>query len=415
MDRGLIGRFRRNERGTIALIFALSVVFLMGVVGLAIDGARSYRLSSRITAMLDAAALAAGTMLDEADFTDAEIHARALSYFNVNWAPQDGVVLSPPATTIDRLKFELKIGVDAQLKTMLGSVVGIDTINVKRETTVIYRNKKVELALVLDTTGSMCDPCDKIDSLKVAAKTVIDSLLDGSHPASTMKIALAPYAASLNAGALAASVTGNASPDGCVVERSGSDSFTDVIASGGRLLNSITTVPANGNYSCPVASVMPLSEDRALLHSKIDALTTGGGTAGHIGAAWGWYLVSPEWSPLFSRGSKPRSYSDTSTIKAVLLMTDGIFNTSYLTAGKNSEDRTVVGSAPYQALRLCDAMKAKGVTVYTVAFQAPPGAEDLLRDCATDGGHFFAVADPAALNIAFTEVARQLTALRLAQ
>lgn len=415
IDKDLIGRFHRNERGTIALIFALSVVVLMGVVGLAVDGARAYRLTSRITSMLDAAALAAGSMLDEEDYTDAEIQARALSYFNVNWNAQGDVVLSPPTTNVDRAQFEVKVAVTAQIKTLLGSVVGVDQINVQREATVIYRNKKVELALVLDVTGSMCDPCDKIDSLKVAAKAVIDTLLDGSHPSSTMKVALAPYAASLNAGALAAAVTGNASTDSCVVERSGADAFTDALATGGRRLNAITTVPANGNYSCPAASIMPLSEDRALLRSMIDSLATGGGTAGHIGAAWGWYLVSPEWSSMFSRGSKPRSYSDKSTIKAVLLMSDGMFNTSYLAAGQNSDDRLVVGSAPDQALRLCDAMKAKGVTVYTVAFQAPPGAEDLLRDCATGAGHFFAVADPAALTTAFTEVARRLTALRISQ
>ncbi len=415
MGRSLAGRFRGDERGTIALIFALSVVVVMGMVGLSVDGARAFRLSSRITAMLDAAALAAGTMLDDEDYTDAEIQARASSYFNANWNAQDDVILSPPTTTVDRSKFEVKVGVDARLKTSLGSVVGVDVIDIQREATIVFRTKKVELALVLDTTGSMCDPCDKIDSLKLAAKSVVDALLDGTHPANTMKVAIAPYAASVNAGALAATVSGNASPDNCVVERSGADAFTDAPATAGRLLNTRTTVPANGNYSCPTASFTPLSEDRALLRSKIDALTTNGGTAGHIGAAWGWYLVSPNWGSLFPRGARPRSYSDQSTIKSVLLMSDGIFNTSYLAAGQNSEDRTVVGSAPYQALQLCSAMKAKGITVYTVAFQAPPASEDLLRDCATDAGHFFAVADPAALSSAFTEVARRLTALRLSQ
>ena len=415
MGRSLAGRFRRDERGTIALIFALSVVVVMGMVGMSVDGARAYRLSSRITSMLDAAALAAGTMLDEEEYSDAEIQARALAYFNANWSALDDVVMSPPTTTVDRAKFEVKVGVDARLKTSLGSVVGIQNIDIQREATIVFRTKKVELALVLDTTGSMCMPCDKIDSLKAAAKAVVNALLDGTHPTGTMKIAIAPYAASVNAGALASTVTGGAAGDGCVVERTGANAFTDVLPTAGSRLSTINTVPSNGNYSCPTAGIMPLSEDKALLRGKIDALSTNGGTAGHIGAAWGWYLVSPQWGSLFPRGAKPRSYSDQSTIKSVLLMSDGIFNTSYLAAGQNSMDRTTAGSSPYQALQLCNAMKASGVTVYTVAFQAPPDAEDLLRDCATDAGHFFAVADPAALQTAFTEVARRLTALRIAQ
>ena len=214
-------------------------------------------------------------------------------------------------------------------------------------------------------------------------------------------------------GHYASLVSGGASADSCVVERNGGDAFTDAPATVGNRLNAITTVPPNGNYSCPGNDVFPLSEDKAQLRAKIDALTAGGGTAGHIGAAWGWYMVSPNWGSLFPRGSRGRSYSDKSVIKSVLLMTDGEFNTSYQAAGQNSTDRAIIGSSPYQALALCDSMKRQGIEVWTIGFQASPAAENLLRDCATDGGHFISAVDTTSLRAAFLEVARRLTALRL--
>ena len=115
------------------------------------------------------------------------------------------------------------------------------------------------------------------------------------------------------------------------------------------------------------------------------------------------------------KGARGRAYGDQSTIKSVLLMTDGEFNTSYLSQGQNSVDRTVLGSSPNQALELCNGMKARGITVWTVAFQASPAAEALLRDCASSTSNFFSAVDSAGLQAAFVQVARQLTALRLSQ
>ena len=416
LDRYL-SRLRKDECGTIAILFGASIFVILLVVGLAIDGARAYSVSTRVTAALDSAALAAGKMLDDEDYSDVEIQDRAASFFTAHWStiPINGLVLSAPHTTVDRQNFEIRVMVDISLKSTFGQLAGVDRFNFQRDATVVYRIKKVELAMALDITGSMCDPCVKIEGLKQAAKDVVDQMLDGTHPPGSMKIAIAPYSAAVNAGSFAAAVSGGASIDGCVVERNTGDTFTDAGPSVGNRLGTQASSPPNPNYSCPASSIVPMSEDRNLLRSKIDALATGGWTAGQIGAAWGWYLVSPNWASIFPRGSRGRSYSDRSTIKSVLIMSDGIFNTSYLPAGQNSEDRLVQGSAPYQAIQLCDAMKARNIEVWTVAFQAPAASETLLRDCATDAGHFFAAATTNELRDAFRAVAQRLTNLRLAR
>ncbi len=63
--------------------------------------------------------------------------------------------------------------------------------------------------------------------------------------------------------------------------------------------------------------------DRSSLSSQIDALSAGGSTAGHIGLAWGWYLLSPNFSSILPAESQPADYEEPDVLKVVILMTDG--------------------------------------------------------------------------------------------
>lgn len=158
---------------------------------------------------------------------------------------------------------------------------------------------------------------------------------------------------------------------------------------------------------------MPLSADKNELRAAIRDLTTGGWTAGHIGLGWGWYMVSQNWSSFWPVSSRPRTAGPT-VVKSVLLMTDGIFNTSYIPGpGVNSSDPLIVDSAGYQTKQMCDNMRAQNIVVYAVAFQAPPDAEALLRSCVTSSSYFYAVSDRTDLRNAFRAIAERLVALRV--
>ena len=86
-------------------------------------------------------------------------------------------------------------------------------------------------------------------------------------------------------------------------------------------------------------------------------------------------------------------------------MTDGIFNTSF--HGKKSSE---------QAIALCNAMKAKEVVVFTVAFAAPLGAQQTLKACASSGDGYYSNAEnPEQLESAFNNFAAKLTQLRIAK
>ena len=100
-----------------------------------------------------------------------------------------------------------------------------------------------------------------------------------------VRIGLAPYAASVNAGAYGPRVTNVAGTE-CVYERGGAQAFTDARPAVGRFLGALPATRPNGSRYCPTAKVEPLTADKRLLKANINTYRADGSTAGHIGAAW---------------------------------------------------------------------------------------------------------------------------------
>ena len=149
---------------------------------------------------------------------------------------------------------------------------------------------------------------------------------------------------------------------------------------------------------------MPLTNDRDTLETAIDNFTTGGWTAGHLGTAWGWYMLSDSWGALLPGDSSPKPYGTKNLFKAVVLMTDGEFNTSW--RNDDSDD---------QAISLCNAMKDKDIIVYAVSFKS--ANHPTLLSCASadnSGNQLYWDADNGSeLTAAFKDIAIRLTNLRL--
>lgn len=207
----------------------------------------------------------------------------------------------------------------------------------------------------------------------------------------------------------------------CVTERTGSQAYTSAAPSTAYVGRNY---PAT-NAPCPSAVIMPLSSDRSAMKSLISSFNVTGSTAGHIGLAWGWYTVSPTFNPLWS-GNPAGVASPNELLKAVILMTDGEFNTNYCTgvlasnSGNGGEriNCAATNGDPFdQAEELCDAMKAEGVIVYTVGLELSAGgeAEDLLRYCATSSDHVYLPASGGDLSEAFAAIGRELTQLRISR
>lgn len=164
--------------------------------------------------------------------------------------------------------------------------------------------------------------------------------------------------------------------------------------------------------ACRSTAPVPLTEDKAALKAHVQSMTANGGTAGHLGVAWGWYLVSPNWSAIWPEASRPWMYDEINSTKVVVLMTDGDFNANHPTAGKSSFR---------QAMDLCDAMKAEpsNIEIYTVGFQVPYGVQTtsdgrtILQYCATSPAYAFDASNGDELKEVYKEIAQSISDLRI--
>lgn len=209
----------------------------------------------------------------------------------------------------------------------------------------------------------------------------------------------------------------------CVSERTGGSPYTD---------NHPVSLnyPAGGN-PCLENTIYPLSSNKDALKAQIADLEEQGSTAGHIGVAWGWYMISPNFGSLWTNASsRPASYTAPNTLKVVVWMTDGANNTAYCngviaqdsTAGSGSTSdhincNATNGSSSTQTLALCSAMKAKGIIVYSVGFNIAGNqpAIDVVNGCATDAEHVYLPNGGTALSEAFSAIGAEIENLRLSK
>lgn len=398
-SRQIFGSFTNDRQGTIAIIFGLMFLAVTMVVGMAIDLGRVLHARTRLIVAADAAALAAGGALLNGNRSDVEIETLAKNFFaeNIEQSGEMYGTVAEPSVTVNRAWGQISIEANAVVPMTLTKIAGFTDVNLPVNSITRFDQRDVELGMALDVTGSMYGT--KLSELKVAAKDLVDMLLPDGSRQNKVRIGLAPYAASVNAGSYASPVTGGSNVGNtCVFERSGANRFTDALPIGADVLGT------QYRTRCPGPAVVPLTDDKGLLKSQIDSYSARGATAGHIGTAWAWYLVSPVWASIWPSSSKPVAYGDSETIKAIILMTDGEFNTQYVSANGNSAD---------QARAVCAEMKKQNVAVYSVAFQAPGSAQAVLQDCASGSDFYFNAENGDELRQSFQKIAQRLSNLRL--
>ena len=212
----------------------------------------------------------------------------------------------------------------------------------------------------------------------------------------------------------------------CVTERTGGEAYTDAAPS---------TAFVGRNYPgssnpCLTNTIVPLTSDKDLLNGRISTFVAAGSTAGQIGTAWGWYMISPNFASLWPSASQPQPYDTDELIKIAILMTDGAYNTPYCQgviaqnagsgSGSNSEkiNCNATNGNPYtQAETVCEAMKDEGIIIYTVAFDLAGNedATDMMANCATNSSHAFTASNGTALRDAFRAIAVDISNLRLSR
>ncbi|MDZ4375986.1 MAG: vWA domain-containing protein [Phenylobacterium sp.] len=181
-----------DNRGNVAVLVALSMAPIT-VAGLgAIDLARATSAKSQLQDALDAAALAAARTNAT---TDAELKTQGDRYLGQNLKLSSDFAIKSSTFGFGE---NGRVVATAHL-TVRPFVAGLVTggaMTIGASTEVVRADTKVEIALVLDTTGSM-EEGTKLRDMKNAAKAFITKMEEASEKAvepNSVKIAMVPFA-----------------------------------------------------------------------------------------------------------------------------------------------------------------------------------------------------------------------------
>jgi Mg-chelatase subunit ChlD len=170
--------FAADQRGSVAVWVGVALTVFIGCAGLAVDTARGYMLKARLSQALDAAALAGAKQLGS-DNVDADI----TMFFNANFpAAQLDATLDGPHVVKDLNTNTVNVDAKASIDTTLMSVLGFKKITVGAAASAVRGINGLDVVIAIDISGSMCDPCTKIEAAQKAAKLLVDTVYADPNP-----------------------------------------------------------------------------------------------------------------------------------------------------------------------------------------------------------------------------------------
>lgn len=403
-------RFLKNECASLSTMYALAAVPLVIAAGAAIDIARYNAAQTQIQAALDSGALAAAAAEGVSDSARSTLGKTA---FDANMKGGVGGGLKPVAT----FKVDGKTIIadaKADMPTTLMSVVGITKLQVGGHAEVgMGQNKKAEIALVLDYSGSMTEVVGgqvKYVAMQKAAKNLIDSL-SSSNP-KNIKFGLVPFSHHVQVslpGEYVLGGTAGTTWTGCTQDRQYPFNISDstpTSAPGSKWGQPQAPVHADmgcSGYKVHNLRTMPLTDDFAGLKNQLDIMTPYAWTHIALGVEFGYHVLSPN-APFTGAAD----YADKNTQKFMVVLTDGMQTEPAFGPGKVRS----VAQGEDNLTALCNSAKANGITMITMAFDLDDSAtRKRLQGCASDPSkNFFVVSDGADLSAAFEAVRSAVTA-----
>jgi hypothetical protein len=213
------------------------------------------------------------------------------------------------------------------------------------------------------------------------------------------------------------------------------------------------------NFTCPLQQIIPLSNNQTAILNEINAMQAYGATVIPAGLTWGWHLISPIVSSVLFPSNAAISYSDATTIKAIILLTDGendvqlTSNYQPPTTTTNGFDKSIFnaygyGTGPHlnilalpaslsgvqdrpdynldqKEIQLCNNIKAVTdasgnpgrILIYAIGFGSVIDSSSLtlLQQCATNSSTYFYNPTSEELISTFQSIAIGLNRLRISQ
>jgi Flp pilus assembly protein TadG len=521
------------ERGAVAPLVGFCAIALIGAVAVAVDIGRGQVAQSKLQASLDAAGLAAGAMVGQ-NLDESLLKPEAEKYLDANF---NGGTIDAEITDFDLDLSDdetvVTLEATASLPTTFMRIFGKNQMQVAARSEITREMTGLEVALVLDVTGSMDDdvggsPYDstkKIAALRTAGNDLVNILFGSNDEVDDLWVGVVPFSQSVNIGTNHADWIENldnytdkiycsgptsgtpacpadsltissanvstrtnpitnvdrymdATPDGwyfkdpttgerhgwwgCVLERWTNnrdvtddtpdvqkwDTYfvSDTSGSGNNNWRTSTgdynvnrdhdddgvNEERSANKGCPEQAITTLTNKKADLLAAINNLVyPRGNTHIPVGAVWGWRLLSPEWEGLWGgdmdANDLPLAYDEPLSQKAMILMTDGTNTMSssvytaygWLTDGHlgTTSSSTAVTNLNTKTTTICNAMKAKGILIYTIVFgnDSSTTSKNLMKNCASEVDFYFFSPSADSLKTAFKAIGDSLSKLRISK
>lgn len=446
-----IRRFGQDRRGNVLVMTGLAIVPLMGVVGVSVDYSRASNVRQALSSAIDAASLMAAR--DAQKLSDADLKRRIDGWIRDNLPSEAKKDFTGATVTIDRTARTIQIAANANVPATIARVIGTQYMPVASSTQSTWGTNTIELALVLDNTGSMAQS-GKMTALKSASKSLLKIMKDAAIDKDQIKISIVPFNTQVrvprsfkdaewmrygitrnvtcekgikncyvNNTDFKVSDTGNLQCDsagkvcsyktmpkatwaqssqGCIVDRDrGQDYDTK---DGGTYSATAQQYLGFWCLQSSLAEILPLTSDWTALESRIDDMTPVGATNVTIGAVWGWATLSPG-APY----TEAKPMTEPRLKKYMILLTDGD-NTQNFFEGDGSRSNSNIDKRTELA---CKNIKDAGIGLYTIRVIA--GNESLLRSCASTTGMYYNVQDASQLDPVFKAIANEISAVRLTQ
>ncbi|MEA2921264.1 MAG: hypothetical protein QOF07_1227 [Bradyrhizobium sp.] len=451
----LLDRLRRDQRGNIAVIFAIALLPLIGFMGAAIDYSRANNARTAMQSALDSVALMVSKDLTQGLITAADVDTKAKAYFAALYTNKDAQSVSVTATYTPGTTSSgttILVNGSGSIPTDFMTVVGFPpTMGFKASSTATWGASLLRVALVLDNTGSMND-YNKIGALKTAAQNLVTQLSALAKNDGDVYISVVPFEIDVNVGTSnvgaswlrwdnwdpknyanswapwqtycsngywmtkaqclghnytwnhTANTSDTSQWNGCVTDR---DQSYDVNATAPS--SQATNFIADQDQSCPVAPILPLTYNWTNVKATISSMTAQGATNQTIGLQWGWLSLLQQ-APL--NAPSESTAAGTSYQHIIVLFTDGL-NTGDRWYGDFGSQSSQVDT---RMATLCTNIKNSGVTIYTVQIDTDgAGQSAVLPACASGPGNFFMLTSPSQIAAAFAQIGTSIANLRVAQ
>ena len=358
----------QSERGQALPYLALMFITIMVVVGFAVDIGLTFVEKARLQTAADAAALAGSQALGNTGICDPNAKDAAENYLQLNgfdtvndtWSTNCSLDAFSKLTI-----FELSLSRPSDTAFM--SLLGIRTITLGASATSQYATTMVDVMLSVDTTGSMNGPSGctagtdcKIDALKDAAVDMVQQLsLQPSDPL-TLRAGLVRFDGEVCYNTSTQKVWQWAvDPD-----PADNDPNISCVDDTGQKSGDTPGAPLNTlGLNQPL---QPLTANQGQLVSKINQLVAVGGSGTKGGSGVSGADAAFEWTG-------PRENAR----RFLVLMTDGRNSVEgrqwrkAMVQDWHSNHGDVANSAHYDQMSIdaANALKAKGVVIYTIGFE----------------------------------------------